>query len=183
MIKLNLLPPQEKEILASEKIHRWVIFYGSAILGILFIFAALLGVIWIFIGVQLKSVASNLEAIQNSFRGQDLKTQHTAVPNLNKYLEKIHGIQRNQKSYSSFLVALTKIMPEGIRLDSLSVDESNEVILNGYAPKRELVISFKDSLERSNLFENIESPLSNLIKETDINFYFKFKLLPNVLIK
>lgn len=183
MIKLNLLPPQEKEVLALERIQRWIVLYGSAIFGILLIFVSLLTIIWIFITIQLKSVTSNLDSIQSSFKGQDLITQQTAVASLNSYLEKIDAIQKNQKNYSNLIIFLAGIIPAGVRLDTLSLNEQNEVSLNGFAQRRELVVSLKDALEKSELFSNIESPLSNLVKETDINFYFKFKLQPNALIK
>jgi len=183
MIKLNLLPQQEKEVLVLEKNQRWIIFYGSAIFGILLIFVSLLAIIWIFINIQLKSVTSNLQSIQSSFRGQDLKTQQTAIGNLNSYLEKIDAIQKNQKDYSNLIVYLAGIIPGGVRLDTLSLNDQNEVSLNGYAQRRELVVALKDALEKSELFSDVENPLSNLVKETDINFYFKFKLRPNALIK
>ncbi len=179
MIKLNLLPLQEKEALALEKTQRWIIFYGSAITGIFLIFVALLIIIWAFIAIQLKSAVNNLESVQSSFKGQDLKTQQAAVADLNKYLEKIASIQKNQKSYSVLLISLSNLVPSGIRLNTLAIDRSDEISLNGYAQRRELILAFKDSLEKSNLFTDIENPLSNLIKQTDINFYFKFKLLPN----
>lgn len=183
MIKLNLLPLQEKKTLALEETQRWIVFYGSAILGILLIFVALLGIIWVSITIQLKSASNNFEAIQSSFRGQDLKTQQVAVSNLNSYLEKINAIQKNQKSYSNFLINLAEIIPDGVRLNTFSLDDKNEAVLNGYAQRRELVILLKDSLEKSDFFGDVESPLSNLVKQTDINFYFKFKLRPNVLMK
>lgn len=183
MIKLNLLPPQEKEVLALERIQRWIVLYGSAIFGILLIFVSLLTIIWIFITIQLKSVTSNLDSIQSSFKGQDLITQQTAVASLNSYLEKIDAIQKNQKNYSNLIIFLAEIIPAGVRLDTLSLNEQNEVSLNGFAQRRELVVSLKDALEKSELFSDIESPLSNLVKETDINFYFKFRLQPNALIK
>lgn len=181
MIKLNLLPPQEKEALVLEKTQRWIIFYGSAITGIFLIFIALLIIIWVFITIQLKSAVNNLESVQGSFKGQDLKTQQAAVADLNKYLEKIASIQKNQKNYSALLINLSNLVPSGIRLNTLTLDKNGEISLNGYAQRRELILTFKDSLEKSNLFAGIENPLSNLIKQTDINFYFKFKILPDAL--
>jgi len=183
MIKLNLLPFQEKGIIAAEKNQRWIVFYGSVVLGALCFSVVLMGFTWLYIDIQLKSLSDSLGSIQSSLRGQDLKTQQTAVQKLNMYLEKIDTVQKNQKSYSYLLNSLAKIVPDGIRFDSLSVEENGEATLNGFAQKREQVLIFKDLLEKSTVFSNVESPVSNLTKSTDINFYFRFKIQPDALKK
>jgi len=75
------------------------------------------------------------------------------------------------------LASLADLTPPGVRLDALLINESNEATLNGYAQKREQIIVFKESLEKSGMFGEIENPLSNLVKQTDINFYFNFKVV------
>jgi len=183
MIKLNLLPPQEKQSIAAQIKQRWIVFYGSAVIGLLCFFAILLSAIWAYIDIQLNVVQNNLASIQNDIRGQDLKNQQTAVKNLNSYLQKIQSIQKNQKSYSTLLNYLAQMVPDGIRIDSLSLENDGNATLNGFAQRREQIIAFQESLEKSNIFGNVESPVANLVKPTDINFSFKFKIQPAALIK
>lgn len=182
-IKLNLLPPQEKEAIAVDRAHRWIIFYGSAILGILLIFIVLLGTIWLYLAIQLKTVSVNLNSSQAGLQGQDLKTQQDLIAQLNKDLVEMDVLQKNHKLYSKFLIALTELIPAGARLNGLDINDKEEVIMEGFAQRRDQVIFLKDSLEKSALFSNVESPLSNLVKQADINFYFKFNLRPDALIK
>ncbi len=183
MIKLNLLPPQERKALAADKTRRWIIYYGSAILSILLLFAASLGLIWLCINIQLKNLSDNFSSFQTSLQGQDVKAQEAAITKANSYLEEIDKIQKNHKSYSGLLASLASATPAGIRLESLSVENDGSITLNGFAQRRDLILDYKDSLEKLNLFGAIENPLSNLVKQTDINFYFKFALRPGVLMK
>lgn len=184
MIELNLLPPAEKRILELEQIQRWILFYASAILMILIIFVGLLAGIWSFLLVQHKSLASNLKSIQsNTAWGQTLIEQRESIKKINQELEQINRIQKNHQYYSRLLIGLADLIPEGVRLESISVDKQGQMALYGFAPRRDQVIALKQNLEQSKFFENVESPLSNLTKQEAINFYFKLKLKPTILIK
>jgi len=176
MITLNVLPPQEKKILALEKAQRWIIFYGCNILGILIIAIALLGIIWFSINIELNGVAANLAQIQFGLKGQDLKAQQGLVNTLNADLKTISNLQKNQKNYSHLLISLADLVPDGIRITNLSFNEKNAASLSGHAQRREQIIAFQEALEKSNLFENIKNPLENLVKQTDIDFNFSFTI-------
>ncbi len=172
MIELNLLPPEEKNSLRLSQTQRWIIFYGSAVLGSLSIFIVLLAVIWLSLFIQLKSLNASLDVAKQSQQGQDLKTQQDLIKELNAQIEKISQFEKTHKSYSPVLLALAKIMPVGTKLERLTLDEKNKMAIFGYAATREAVLNLKNSLEKSALFTKIDSPLTNLIKQTDINFSF-----------
>lgn len=181
MIRLNLLPSSEKKTLALERIQRWLVFYGSAVIGALSVFIVLLCVTWLFINIQLKSASSTLVSVQTSLNGKDSKEQQGLIILLNQDLKKIGDLQAERKIYSDLLISLTDLIPAGLWLTTLSIDEQGETIINGFARKREQVLALKDLLENSPLFTDVESPLANLVKPADINFYFKFNLRPDAL--
>ena len=183
MIKLNPLPPQEKNNLKLEQIQRWIFFYGGAVSILLFIFVFLLIFTWLFISAQIKSYSLSLENTKTSSQGQSVNEQLQLINDLNLRLEKINTVQKNHKYFSSVMTELGSLVPSGIRLEGLSIDENSQGTLSGYAQKREQVILFKENLEKSNSFEKIESPLSNLTKQVDLNFSFKFSLRANALKK
>jgi Tfp pilus assembly protein PilN len=178
MIKLNLLPPQEKYLLDQERFRRMIVFYGVAIMGALLFLAAIMGAIWLYVDIQLRATNDEFNSSQASMSGTDLKTQQDAVTALNNELKKISLAQNNQKKYSSLLASLAGLVIDGVRLDTLSIGADGAVSIEGYAQKREQVISFHDALEKSGLFANVDNPLSNLVKETDINFSFSCKISP-----
>ncbi len=170
MISLNLLPPEEKEGLFLGQIQRWIIFYGSAFLFSLSIFIALLLVMRLSIFIQQKSLNESLGAANQSAQGQDLKSQQKLIEELNSQLEMINNFEKNLKRYSAILITLAEIMPPGIQLNSLIIDEQNKIILAGYAQKRGDVIDLEERLGSAGAFVDIKSPLANLTKQSDLNF-------------
>lgn len=179
MIELNLLPPEEKKSLRLSQAQRWVVFYGSAILSSLLIFIILLAVIWFSLFIQITSLSASLDMAKQSQQGQDLGEQQNLIKDLNAKIQRVSQFEKNRKSYSTVLFALAKMMPAGTRLDRLTLDEDNKMAIFGYATTREAVLNLKNSLEKSAVFTEVESPLSNLIKQTDINFSFTMTVKPD----
>lgn len=182
MVELNLLPPAERELLHLEKIRCQVMRYGTIVLLTFLGFIAVLGFIWFFILIQLKSYSQSLQSIEASFQGQSIGNQKQLIADFNQYLEKLDQTQKSHPYYSSVLAELANIIPAGVRLDSLSIDEKNQAMLSGFAPQRSQVLILQDSLEKSKFFADVEKPLENLTKQTNINFNFKFKLLTEKLV-
>lgn len=181
MIELNLLPPQEKEELKLERIYRWLVFYCSSAILIVLLFITFLALIWFFIIIQLKSYTANLENTRTSFQGQSIENQQKLISIFNRQLDKINFIQNDHKSYSTILVRLAEIIPSGIIIDAFVVDEQGKCALTGYAQKRSQLLLLKEALYNSSFFENINNPISNLTKQIDINFSFKFDVNPTTL--
>jgi|GEM_PF-1921732 len=181
MIELNLLPPQEKDELKLERIYRWLIFYCSSTILIVLLFVTFLALIWFFIVVQLKTYTTNLEDTKTSFQGQSIENQQKLINSFNLKLDQINRIQSNHKYYSTILMRLAEIIPSGIRIDAFVVDEQGKCTLTGYAQRRSQLLLFKDALDKSSYFENIDNPISNLTKQIDINFSFRFDVKPAAL--
>lgn len=181
MIELNLLPPQEKDELKLERIYRWLIFYCSSAILIVLLFIGFLALIWFFIMIQLKSYTANLENTRSSFQGQSIENQQKLINDFNRRLDKINLIQNNHKYYSTILMRLAEIIPSGIIIDAFVVDQQGKCALTGYAQRRSQLLLLKEALEKSSFFEKIDNPISNLTKQIDINFSFKFDAKPAAL--
>jgi len=151
-------------------------FYGNAIIFLIFLFIAFLALIWFFVLIQLKSYSTNLENTKTSFQGQSIENQQKLIKEFNEKLDKINNIQQKQKSYYSVLSNLSTLVPGGVRIDALAIEESGEGRISGFANQRTQLLLFKEALEKSNYFEKIENPLSNLTKQSGINFYFTFNV-------
>jgi len=174
MIQLNLLPPSEKKILGLERTFRWLVFYGNAIIFLILLFIVFLTLIWFFVLIQLKSYSANLESTKTSFQGQSIENQQKLIKEFNEKLDKIDGLQQKQKRYYPILAELAMLVPGGVRIEALSIDESGQGRISGFANQRGQLLLFKSALEKSSYFEKIENPLSNLTKQININFYFTF---------
>lgn len=181
MIKLNLLPPEEKKILSLEQSRRWVNFYGCSGFLMLAAFSLLLIFIWSLILIQLKGSNLDVQSNQASQQGRSVSEQQNSVKELNRTLQTLDAVQKNQRYFSKFLIFLAENLPSGMRLDGLAVEKNGRVALSGFAPRREQLLLFQRKIEDSSLFSDIENPLENLTRQTDINFTIEFSLKPEVL--
>lgn len=183
MIKLNLLPSAEKELFKIDQIQRWVVFYGSVFFCSLLVFIILLAAIWFSLSIQIKSIGANLDIAKQNAPGQDLKTQQNLIKKLNAKIEKASQFEKNHKRYSTILLALAEVMPEGIKIERITIDEKNKMTISGYAQKREDMLTLKNSLEKSAFFTDINSPIANLIKQAAISFSLTMTIKTDILIK
>ena len=177
MIELNLLPPEEKELIAGQRNMQRALRLGGFGLFFVLIFLALLASIWLYLSVQLKVIEQVFEKIQNSQTVVELNKFKSEMTQANKKLADYENLGKGIKNYSAALEKLISLAPPGIKFNNLSLKEDN-ISLEGHADKREILLSFKDALEKSSAFDHINSPLSNFLKQSDIDFSFTLQIKP-----
>jgi len=173
MIKLNLLPPKEKEKLELDNLNQLIFFLAIRIAIFLLIFTLLLITTYYCLSILLKEQKRLIEINKNDIKIQQLVKIEENIKNVNQQLGKIHLKQKELVVWTPILEELAKITHSGVYLSNFSYNLSiNKINLSGWAESRDKLINFKNSLEESAFFVNLESPLSNLIKQNDINFSF-----------
>lgn len=175
MITLNILPPEEKEIIATQQALRKILVMGSLSLVFILIFLLLLSSIWLLLTVQLKSTEAIFKEAEASAQGKAFQELRKEINKINQQLQNVDQLQNKTRNYSFVLERLTELVPPGIRFKNIFINE-NDIFLKGHATTREALISFKDVLEKSPYFEEIKSPLSNFLKQREIEFSFSFKI-------
>jgi Tfp pilus assembly protein PilN len=175
MIELNLLPPEEKQEIAGQKAFRKALISGSLSLIFVLIFLAILSSIWLYSLIQLRSIqgiAKELEATPQNQAFGDIKKQ---IDDINQKLQSFSKLKSQEKDYSFYLEKLIELANPSIKFSSVSFDGS-KVSLSGQALTREALLAFKDALGGSSFFQNINTPLSNFLKQNNIDFTFSFEL-------
>ncbi|MBI4708839.1 MAG: PilN domain-containing protein [Candidatus Portnoybacteria bacterium] len=175
MIYLNLLPPEEKVNISRGLALRRGIAFGSFFLFLIFIFLVLLASIWFYLFIQAQSIENIIKKNEPSQENKTLLEFKKEVGELNLGLQNAVQIEGQIKRYSSMIEELASLASGGIKFKELSFDE-NKVSLAGLALTRAELLAFKEALEKSSNFENVESPLSNLLKQNNIDFSFVFKI-------
>ncbi len=177
MIKLNLLPTEEKKLLQTERIFSCLFHYCRRILIILVVFISALAGIWIFLQIQIKKEEKALINLEKSSFAQEIKSFEKEIEAANKAIAQLATIQKEGLAYSKILENLSLVTADNIQLSSFIFDKkTNKGSVSGYALERESFLSFKNSLEKSHYFSEINSPISNLVKSTDNNFVISFSL-------
>lgn len=124
--------------------------------------------------------------MQNSFdqavRQGALVTQEYGVLNqkvhlANQKVEFLSGIQNKFIVWSPRFSALTSLVPQGIELRTMNVNNaSRDVQITGYAKTREGLLLYKQNLEQSSAMHSVELPIENILESKDIVFNIKGKL-------
>ena len=171
MITINLLSSQEKKDITYEKTN-------ISIIGSFILFLAVL----VLLSVVLYSIQNlqknNLEVLDQQIAstniyldGEENKSIEDKVKKINSYLATIKKIEDNKTRFSKTLIELSEITPKGIRLYDIKLDKTEKTFeISGNANSRENLLKFTENCDKSKYFENTESPTSNLISPTNINF-------------
>lgn len=176
MIKLNLLPPREKEEAKLADFVHWLVFFTAPILVFLVIFILLLVGSFFSLFVMTNAQEEAIKIRESDSKMQELFQTENRITEINQVLDQVYRKQQETISWTLILEEMSEITPKGIYLTNFSYDKNrNTVHLIGWAEERKDVLFMEELLEESLLFEQINSPLSNLLKQKGINFSFSFK--------
>lgn len=171
----------------KKKIHREYIFRYLVVLFTQLFIISVIGVLLLapaFISARVsKSTAqSQLDdiVIDDTFEAEELKLQETTkiltVFSLDKEIGTIEMItEKIVGSLNSGVTLTTFSFTENIEIDEGRKKQKYTVSISGTARSRNDLIAYKNALEKEDTFEDIDLPVSNLAKDTDVPFNISFK--------
>ena len=172
---INLLPPQQKRDLLGEERFKLILILGILLLVFLILLSLILLSIKIYISgqVEYQKILANL--------GEKELPQFNALKeklnSIDKDLSKIDSFYQGQFNLTEFLERISKITPEGIYLKSFSYQKgTSQIILSGFSPTVEVLVDFKENLEKQENFKEIRFSPTAWIKLVDIDFDLTFKI-------
>lgn len=174
-ISINFLPQSRKDEIKNLK-HIGVVMR----VGIMAILALCLLVFF------LKAIAFSIKIEKDFIEGELLRFEKSAgyletkkaQDSLREYSKTAKVIKvglRDKKDYTELISKINSMIPEGIILNKLSLD-SKELVLSGVALKRENLLFLEQKLKEDAQFKKIDSPISNLVSDTNAAFTFKVEL-------
>ena len=167
-ITLNLLPPSKKNALTQG----YVIAYVRAMLVFLLIIAIALTATLVSFRVILSKTLDDL-VIQN----EDLQSEDTDpeknIEVIDGFLHRVADVQSGFIIWSDVFENISVIIPEGVVLSSVQLNNDNKIFIRGIAATRDDVLTFQSKLDDLPFFSEINAPLSNILKKTDVNFDFE----------
>ena len=176
MIRLNLLPPQEKKRLESIKLNHLISFLAVWLSVFLIIFVIFLLSTFFSLSILLQEQRKLIEVRQSDPKTQYLLEIEEKIKQTNQIVKQVQLKQAEVILWTPLLEEISEIVPAGIYLNYFSYRTAkDQITLSGWANYRENLLGFQKSLEESSFFEEIEAPLTNLIKQKDIDFNFTFK--------
>lgn len=168
MLKLNILSPElKKEV-------KYKFFYNSLknILYLLLIsiltHASLLVTAKYVLDAHSKETNSRNILITGKTEDYDKK-----VKNINEQVGYIAKIQEETIDWLKFMDIFSQSVTKGITIQNLSLNQKSDSFnLNGVAATRQDLLNFKASLEKTDLFKEINIPISSLLEKENIVFSF-----------
>jgi len=170
---INLLPSFQKEELEKREKITFALHIGISVLASLVSFLLLLSGIYFYFLGELKDRQAILEA-KLKYLNSEAEKEILAK---NRFLSKILSFESERKEFCPVLEKIFQLLPEGIRLDSISVSKEDtgkiQISLTGFSQDREKLISLREILQRN--FSEVSFPTQVWLKEKDIDFSVSFK--------
>lgn len=180
---LNLLPPQQKKELLEETNWKILLILITALtffLAALFFVLLLINII----------ILSNLEIqkINSSRQGEtpdDLQIIKKDLSDFNQTVSELDDFYKNQIVLTDTIEKISKlILSSDLYLKDFNFIASSlqqkeftgQIVLSGFAPRRDALLNFKNDLTEIKNFQEINFPSSNWVKPVNIDFTVNFKI-------
>ena len=150
--------------------------FVKSLLEIILIIICFTGIILVGIEDILQNYFNDLSGTIALTQSQHIKTDRV-VKEINESLVQLEKIQKEYGSLTNMLPPLINPLPTKINLDSLELDLANKRFnATGIAATRSSLLEYKQALEKTNLIQKIELPLSQLTKKENLPFSLNAEL-------
>lgn len=174
---INLLSSQAKKELEIERKIKIITILGSLFLIFLIFSGILLFSVKIFILSQVESQKTLIDLESSYIDIPKIKELEKNIIEANQKFSNLNLFYENHVDLTEALEKISFLLPLNVYLTDFNYQkEKNLITLEGFAERREDFLEFKKSLEIEKGFSNLYSPISNLVKPTDIDFHITFNL-------
>jgi Tfp pilus assembly protein PilN len=186
MIKrTNLLPKDKLKELTYEHV-----LYSVTVAIVASVVILLLGLlvqfgVWFYLNKKMVSSDEEIGQLKISAN----KTEDAAIKEhinlVNAEIQDFTALSAATPQWSTVLAAFVKDVPQGIKISEFDADATKkQITITGYSPTRDAVIDLYNNLNADKEhFLNINYPLENVSKPTDVKFTYTFSIVDGVLIK
>lgn len=174
---INLLPPEHKEELKQEESLKLTLTLGIIILAFLVSLALILFSIKISLLADLDVQESYVEQEQERLRESGMQELRAEIQENNLILSKLKAFYQDQSDLILLLEKISRTFPEKIYLTNFNFNsQTSQVSLTGFSPTCEILLQFKENLEKTEGLKEIVFPSDTWFQDTNINFLVSFKI-------
>lgn len=171
-ITINLLPPDKKEELKKLRIAGVIFKIGvSAIVALL--------VLFVFMHFCVKAIVIERDVfdkeIERFIRTKsyvEVQKAQNEIKQKSNQARKIKGGLSDKTDYWSIFDELNSVIPDDIFLKQIEISEGI-IQIRGLAIYRESLLILEEKLKENEVFGNVESPISNVVANENVEFEFK----------
>ncbi|MBU1075081.1 PilN domain-containing protein [Patescibacteria group bacterium] len=171
MVTLNFTSPAQRDANQFQKNYRLVQSIIVLSVVVLIIIAATLFASQMVLQSKLDTIASDTLTLKEQTENEKSLNLGQTVQNFNSLLGNVSAIQSEYVAWSPVLIETAKTVANGVTLTSFTIQKTNLTFqFSGNADTRDSLLAFKNNLEQSPFYSNIESPISNLLSKENISF-------------
>lgn len=179
---VNLLPPQEQKQIKLQEVQNQLLSFGIWLFLSFLVLAVLLFVGRFFLRTELRLVFDQVAAearILSEIRKGGLRNEIEAF---NHNLENFQLLQEKHENFSKILMELGRILPSDVTIDKLVINRNDKKIeISGRAGTRVSILKLRENILASPYFTNVNFPLANLERPTDVTWRYRFYFDPTKL--
>ena len=183
---INLLPLQYKKELQQEEKYKLTLILGTLVLIFLICLILILFSIKISISGQIEAQKILLLQEEKKFKESQIQNLEEKIITSNQSLSKLNSFYQNQTNLTEILEKISETLPPTTYLTALSFNPLTtakeekyiaQISLSGFSPTREILLEFKENLEKEEIFGEIYFPPSNWVEPTDIDFSLNLQII------
>ncbi len=180
---INLLPQKNKKQTQKAFMRRSIVVFGLAIIILIFTQIILSFSLFFIVDSYIKNSASQIIITKEMAQKEGLEESESKIKNINELLL---SFQINENQMTPITDDLFEIIDankdNSVKLESFlfniptNIKIKPTVSIKGNTDTRENLVSFINILKSKNYFQDVQSPISNLLKEEDIDFSITIEL-------
>lgn len=124
-----------------------------------------------------------LKASEEVFVRKEFKSLEDKITAVNNLINLYEANEKRRFSYSPILASITKNTSSLIELKNVALRRGDDgaftIILEGEAAQRTTLLGYIAKLGKVSEFEDVRSPITNLLKESNANFVLNIKIKPD----
>lgn len=176
---INLIPNEEKKRMRTEFYFRLIVMFFVVMGFSVFVSVIPLVPSYVFSITENKSAEARLLSQQKSTPLEPSEDTVFLIQNINQKIKTISDIRNKKVFVSQYIIdQLVQNKPSEIKINQITYTSSSGeylVSIRGVAPSRDGLLSFKQYLEKNPSFKEVDLPISNFIKGSNIQFDIKLK--------
>ncbi len=169
MLHTNLLPEEEKKAIILEKSLRIIKFFGITVIATLIIGITLLAPSYLPLYFQNNEFKNTLAIQQEAAVKRDYGKIVSDTLQIQAIISSLRQTADNSSAALDIFDLLAAPQP-GIIVSEFTIDENGSITIAGNAAARNDLLAFEQYLRDSSRFRDLASPLTNIIKEANIDF-------------
>lgn len=180
---INLLPKAKQEELRYEELFHSV--GVAAVLAVAILVAGLVTQLGlrVYLNHQHNVIANDIEQIKRAIDKQENNEIKSKIRLTNAQMNDFKSLAESTPAWSQVLLAFSSLVPEGVKINQFTADlTARKITINGQSPTREQVIALYNNISQADKdFKDINYPLENVAKPTNVTFHFTFFIQDSLL--